>query len=60
LLILWGYVKLKEVDGKKKHRIEISNRLEALENIDTDVDIYIYIGLGKLLERRSKFQPKRV
>jgi hypothetical protein len=31
--------KLNEVEGKEKYCVEISNRFQALENINTDVDI---------------------
>jgi hypothetical protein len=31
--------KLDEVEGKEQHRVEISNRSAALENLDNDVDI---------------------
>jgi hypothetical protein len=31
--------KLNEIDGKEQHRVEISNRFAALENLDTEVDI---------------------
>jgi hypothetical protein len=30
--------KLNEVEGKEQYRVEISNRLVALENADTEVD----------------------
>jgi hypothetical protein len=48
--------KLNEVEGKVQYRVEISNRFTALENLDIEV---ILIELGKLLERISKFLPKR-
>jgi hypothetical protein len=31
--------KLDEVEGKERHRVGISNRFAALENLDDDVDI---------------------
>jgi hypothetical protein len=31
--------KLNEIEGKEQYRVEISNRLAALENSDTEVDI---------------------
>jgi hypothetical protein len=31
--------KLNEVEGKEQYRVKISNRIAALENIDTEVDI---------------------
>jgi hypothetical protein len=31
--------KFNEVEGKEKYRVEISNRLEALKLLDTEVDI---------------------
>jgi phosphomevalonate kinase len=31
--------KLNEVKSKKRHRVEISNRFAALENLDTEVDV---------------------
>jgi hypothetical protein len=45
---------LNEVERKEECHVEISNRFAALENLD------IRVGIGKLLERISKFQPKRV
>jgi hypothetical protein len=30
--------KLKEVEGKEQYRIEVSNRLRDLENLDAEVD----------------------
>jgi hypothetical protein len=48
--------KVNEVEGKGQYLIEISNTLAALEHLDTDVDI---TRVGKLLDRISKFQPKR-
>jgi hypothetical protein len=42
--------KVNEVNCKEQHQVGISNRLAALEYFDD----------GKLLERISKFQPKRV
>jgi hypothetical protein len=44
---------LNQVEGKEQCRVEIS----TLENLDTEV---ILIEPWKLLERISKFQPKRV
>jgi hypothetical protein len=49
--------KLNDVEGKEQHRVEISNRFAALEHLDVEADIN---KLGKLLDRISKFQPKRV
>jgi hypothetical protein len=40
--------KLNDIRGKEQHRVAISNKLAALENLDTDVDI---LELGKLLQR---------
>jgi hypothetical protein len=31
--------KLNEVEGKEQYRVEISKRIAALENLDTEVDI---------------------
>jgi hypothetical protein len=31
--------KLSEVEGKERHRVEISNRFSALENLDTEGDV---------------------
>jgi hypothetical protein len=31
--------KLNEVEGKEKYRVEVSNRLEALEDLDAEVEI---------------------
>jgi hypothetical protein len=31
--------RLNEVEGKEQHRVEISKRFTALENLDTEVDI---------------------
>jgi hypothetical protein len=31
--------KFNDVEGKEQYRVEISNRLAALENVDTEVDI---------------------
>jgi hypothetical protein len=31
--------KLNEVEGKEKYHIEVSNRFEALEDLDTEVEI---------------------
>jgi hypothetical protein len=49
--------KLTEVRNTEQYRVEISNMFAALENLDTEVDIN---RDGELLERISKFQPKRV
>jgi hypothetical protein len=35
--------KLDEVEGKEQYRVEISNRFAALENLDDDVEIIIYL-----------------
>jgi hypothetical protein len=48
--------KLIEVEGKQLYCVDISNRFTAIENLDTEV----LIELEKLLERTSKFQPKKV
>jgi hypothetical protein len=48
--------KLNEVEGKGKYRVEVSNRFASTEDFDTEVD---NAGAGKLLEKVSKFQPKR-
>jgi hypothetical protein len=48
--------KLNEVDCKELYHVEISNRFAALENLLR----ILLIELGKLLQRISKFQPKRV
>jgi hypothetical protein len=32
-------MKLNEVDGKEKYRIEVSNRFAALEDLDAEVEI---------------------
>jgi hypothetical protein len=31
--------KLNKVEGKEQYHVEISNRLAALENLDTEVDV---------------------
>jgi phosphomevalonate kinase len=31
--------KLKEVEGKERYHIEISNRFAALENLDSEMDV---------------------
>jgi hypothetical protein len=31
--------KLNEVERKEKHRVEVSNRFEAMEDLDTGVEI---------------------
>jgi hypothetical protein len=31
--------KLKKVESKEQHHVEVSNRFAALENLDTEVDI---------------------
>jgi hypothetical protein len=49
--------RLHEVKGKVQYRVEVSNRLQ-LWKIWTQR--WILIEPGKLLERISKFQPKRV
>jgi hypothetical protein len=49
--------KLNEAEGKQQYRVEISNRFAALENLD---DEGLLTNLQELLERISKFQPKRV
>jgi hypothetical protein len=49
--------KLNEVEGKEQYRVEISNRITALENLDTEVGVN---KLGKLLERIYNFLPKIV
>jgi hypothetical protein len=46
---------LKAVEGKEQYHVEISNRFAALENLLRR----ILRELGKLLERISKFLPKR-
>jgi hypothetical protein len=33
---------LNEIEGKEQYHVEISNRFEALENLDTEVDIKGY------------------
>jgi hypothetical protein len=50
--------KLKEVEGKEQYHVEISCRFAAFENLQTLR--WILIELGKLLERISEFQPRRV
>jgi hypothetical protein len=49
--------KLNEVKGKEQYIVEVSNWCSALEVLVVDVDTIV---LGKLLERISAFQPKRV
>jgi hypothetical protein len=51
--------KLSKVEGKERYHVEISKRFAALENLDTEGG-GVLIKLGKLLERISKFLPKRV
>jgi hypothetical protein len=48
--------KLNELEGKEQYRVQISNRIAAFENLDTDVDI------SRVWEtiRGNKFLPKRV
>jgi hypothetical protein len=36
---MFNLKKLNEVECKGRHRVEISNRFAALENLDDDVDI---------------------
>jgi hypothetical protein len=31
--------KLNEIEGKEKHRVEVSNRFAALEDLDAEVEI---------------------
>jgi hypothetical protein len=52
----FSLMKLNEVDRKKQYRVEISNRLTALEDLETEVDVNRAWGS----ERISKFQPKSV
>jgi hypothetical protein len=49
--------KLNEEDGKEQYRVEISNMFAAWK---TYTPRWILIELGKLLERISKFLPRRV
>jgi hypothetical protein len=46
--------KLNKVENKEQYRVEISNKFGALENLKAEEE------LGKLSERISKFQPKRI
>jgi hypothetical protein len=36
---MFNLKKIKEVEGKDKYRIEVSNRFAALEDLDTEVEI---------------------
>jgi hypothetical protein len=49
--------KLNEEEVIEQYQVTIKNKSAALENLDDNGDI---IGNGKLLDRTSKFQPKRV
>jgi hypothetical protein len=44
-------------NGPLQYYFKVSSRFAALENLDDDVDV---MGNGKILERISKFQPKRI
>jgi hypothetical protein len=33
--------KLNKVEGKEKYHVEVSNRLEALEDLDAEVEYYL-------------------
>jgi hypothetical protein len=48
---------LNEAEGKKQYCIEVSDRFRALEDLNTRWKLIVP---GKLLQRISKFQPKRV
>jgi hypothetical protein len=49
--------KLKKIETKEQYEVENSNRFAVWK---TYTMIWILIELGKLLERVSEFQPKRV
>jgi hypothetical protein len=51
--------KLNKVEGKEQYRVEISNRLSALENLDTEVDINRAWETIRENIKISKFQTKR-
>jgi hypothetical protein len=53
----FNFKKLNEVNGREQYWVQVSNRFAALENLGDDVDIN---RACELLERISKFQPKRV
>jgi hypothetical protein len=36
--------KLNEVEGKEQYCVEISNRFAALENLDTEVDVFFFFN----------------
>jgi hypothetical protein len=48
---------LNEVECKEQYRVEISNRLAALENLDDNVDIN---RVWETVTENIKFQPKGV
>jgi hypothetical protein len=35
----FNHNKLNEVEGKEKYRVDVSNRFEALEDLDAEVEI---------------------
>jgi hypothetical protein len=54
---MFNLKKLNDLEGKEWYHVEMSNGFAALKNLDTEV---MLIKLVKLLERISKFLPKRV
>jgi hypothetical protein len=49
--------KLNEVEGKKKCRVEVSNRFAALEDLDAEVEINT---IWETITENIKYQQKRV
>jgi hypothetical protein len=42
----FNFKKLNEVEGKEQYCFEFSNRFAALENLDTEVDVFFLIWWG--------------